>query len=120
MKQKEHHKAIIVVTLVSVLALMALIFPFSNQNSATGMLGGGQMLRTVPYSRMYEQSQDTPHTYVRTRDPCKVVQCGRPVAAAHAVLDIYNKPTTDEYGNIWCKCDGQAELYYRVSTLRKY
>ena len=117
----EHKNAITVLALVSALALMALIFPFGRQDdSVTGMLGGGQMLRTTPYSPLYEQSRETPYTFVKTNNPCKAVQCGRPVAPAHPVLNVYGEPLTDEYGRVWCKCDGTAELYYRVETERKY
>lgn len=123
MKQNEHNKAITVLALVSTLALMALIFPFpTNTDDAdtTGMLSGTQFLRKTPYPKLYEQSTDAPYTYVETNNPCKPVHCSRPVAEAHPVLDVYGKPLTDEYGNVWCKCDGLAELYYRVSTTRKY
>lgn len=121
MKSNEYKKAITVLALVSTLALMALVFPFPiNNDDTTGMVSGTQRLRTVPYPRLYEESKDTPYTYVQTKNPCKAVQCSRPVADAHPVLDIYGKPLTDEYGRVWCKCDGLAELYYRVETTRKY
>ena len=85
------------------------------------MISGTQYLRTVPYPKLYEQSVQTPYSYVTTNNPCKPVKCGaRPVARAHPVLDIYNKPLKDEYGRVWCKCDGTAELYYKVETTRKY
>ena len=119
MNIKNKHKPAIILTLVSLLALMALMFPYANEQT-TGLVSGTQYLRTVPYPKLYEQSVQTPYSYVTTKNPCKAVQCGRPIAEAHPVLDIYNKPLTDEYGRVWCKCDGQAELYYRIETTRKY
>lgn len=122
-KNESHKKATTAFVLVSILALMALLFPFANNNddeSTTGMISSMQKIRSVPYAKLYEQSTDSPYTIVETNNPCKPVHCSRPVAEAHPVLDKNGKPQTDEYGNVWCKCDGLAELYYRVSTERKY
>jgi len=114
------NKSLTVFALVSLLGAMALAFPFTKQQSATGLLGGGQMLRSVPYPALYQEQVQQKHDIVRTHNPCKAVQCSRPIADAHPVLDEEEKILTDEYGNVWCKCDGQAELYYRVSPKRKY
>ncbi len=117
-KTNEHKKATIVLALVSTLALMALIFPFTNDTTAG--VASTQYMRSTPYAKLYEQSQDSPYGVVQTNNPCKPVHCNRPVAEAHPIIDIYGKILTDEYGNVWCKCDGLAELYYRVSPTRKY
>jgi len=116
--KNNNNKEITVLTLVTLLALLALLFPFTN--NGTGLVSAGQKYRTTQYPPLYEQQPQNTYDLVTTNDPCKAVQCSRPVADAHPVLDNYGKILTDEYGNVWCKCDGLAELYYRVSTVRKY
>lgn len=129
----KHKKEITVFVLVSLLGLMALVFPFAKEaqsepgseghrkgESVTGLLGGGQMLRTVPYQPLYKEQTQQENEVVRTHNPCKAVQCSRPIADAHPILDDNENILTDDNGNVWCKCDGQAELYYRVSPSRKY
>jgi len=117
MKAHEQKKAIIVLAAVSTLAIFALIFPYTKEDS-TGMLSATQKI----YSQqvLYENSKPNTYKTVETKNPCKAVHCNRPVAEAHPVLDNYGKQLTDEQGNVWCKCDGLAELYYRVSPTRKY
>ncbi|MBI4141395.1 hypothetical protein HY484_00550 [Candidatus Woesearchaeota archaeon] len=114
------NKAVTAFALISLLGAMALVFPFAKEESVTGSLGGGQLLRSVPYQPLYKEQVQQKHDLIRTHNPCKAVQCSRPIADAHPVIGDDGNVLTDEYGNVWCKCDGLAELYYRVSPERKY
>lgn len=120
MKQKHDKKAVTVFALISILALFALIFPATSENdSVTGLLGGGQMLRTIPHAKLYKQSKTALYDLPVTHDPCKLVECGSPSIIAQPVIQKDGNWLTDEFGNVWCACKGDAELYYRISMLRK-
>ena len=119
-KQQNHKKALRVFALVSLLGLLALVFPFATRETATGLVSSNQHLRSIPYPPLYEQQQPSPYGIITTNDPCKAVQCGTSKHQAHPLLNNYGTILKDEYGNVWCKCDGQAELYYRISPTRKY